>query len=160
MYFKYPIEGREGVTLTVGTTRPETMLGDTAVAVHPDDERYKSFIGEHCILPLVNRPIPIIADPYVHRDFGTGALKVTPAHDPNDYELGVKHSLHIINILMDDGTMSDNAGPYAGMDRFEVRKKIADDLDSMGYLIKVEDMVNKVGFSERTNAAIEPKLSL
>ncbi len=158
-YLRYNIEGSDEF-LTVATTRPETIMGDTAVCVHPDDERYKAFIGGRAIVPLVGRSIPIIADEYVDREFGTGCLKVTPAHDVNDYTLGQKHNLESIDILNDDGTLNENGAAYVGMDRFEVRKKIAEDLQEASLMIKVEDYVNKVGCSERTQVPIEPKLSM
>ncbi|HET6243053.1 MAG: valine--tRNA ligase [Bacteroidetes bacterium] len=158
-YVKYKIEGSENEWITIATTRPETILGDTAVCVHPLDQRYKHLKGKNAIIPIVNRAVPIIFDEYIDMEFGTGALKVTPAHDINDYNLGVKHKLEVIDTINDDGTMSEQAGFYIGEDRFAVRKKIANDLQEEGYLIKTEDIKNKVGFSERTNAVIEPKLS-
>lgn len=158
-YLRYNIEGSNEF-MTVATTRPETIMGDTAVCVHPDDERYKKFIGGKAIVPLVGRAVPIIADKYVDREFGTGCLKVTPAHDINDYTLGQKHRLETIDILNDDGTLNEQGGAYAGMDRFDVRKKIAHDLTTAGLMIKEEDYVNKVGCSERTQVPIEPKLSM
>lgn len=158
-YLRYNIEGSDEF-MTVATTRPETIMGDTAVCVHPDDERYKKFIGGKAIVPLVGRAVPIIADKYVDREFGTGCLKVTPAHDINDYTLGQKHRLETIDILNDDGTLNEQGGAYAGMDRFDVRKKIAHDLTTAGLMIKEEDYVNKVGCSERTQVPIEPKLSM
>ncbi|MGI8893792.1 MAG: valine--tRNA ligase, partial [Bacteroidia bacterium] len=158
-YVKYAVEGVEGEFVTIATTRPETILGDTAVCVHPEDERYKNLKGKRVIIPLVNRSVPVIFDEYVTIEFGTGALKVTPAHDINDYELGVKHKLMSIDILNDDGTLSKAAELYVGVDRFEARKKVAADLDVAGLLVKTEELMNKVGYSERTNAVIEPKLS-
>jgi valyl-tRNA synthetase len=158
-YVKYAVEGEENNFVTIATTRPETILGDTAVCVHPDDERYKKLKGKRVIVPLVNRSVPVIYDEYVTMEFGTGALKITPAHDLNDYELGIKHKLLSIDILNDDGTLSRAAELYVGMDRFEARKKIVDDLIAAGLLVKTEDLINKVGYSERTNAVIEPKLS-
>ena len=146
--------------ITVATTRPETILGDTAICVHPDDRRYTSFHGKKAIIPICNREVPIIQDDYIDIEFGTGCLKVTPAHDINDYELGIKHDLEVIDTISANGTMSEHAGPYEGMDRFEVRKKIAQDLDELGNLVKIEDYTNKVGRSERTDAVIEPRLSL
>ncbi|MEE2954066.1 MAG: valine--tRNA ligase [Bacteroidota bacterium] len=146
--------------ITIATTRPETILGDTAICVNPKDKRYKNLKGKHCIIPLVEREIPIIYDEYVDMEFGTGALKVTPAHDINDYELGNKHNLNSIDILNDDGTINEKAKLYVGLDRFEVRKKIIADLQAKGYLIKIESIKNKVGFSERTDSIIEPKLSM
>ncbi|RMG80660.1 MAG: valine--tRNA ligase [Bacteroidetes bacterium] len=159
-YIRYKIEESDDEWITIATTRPETILGDTAVCVNPNDERYKHLKGKHAIVPLVNRKVPIIFDEYVDMEFGTGALKVTPAHDINDYELGIKHNLQSIDILNDDGTLSINAEKYVGEDRFKVREKIGKELEELGYLVKVEDIINKVGFSERTDAVIEPKLSL
>ncbi len=146
--------------ITISTTRPETILGDTAICVHPEDERYAHLKGKHAIVPLINRVIPIIFDEYVDKEFGTGALKVTPAHDINDYHLGIKHNLEVIDILNDDGTLNEKALLYIGEDRFTVRKKIALELEEKGNLIKVEEIKNKVGYSERTDAVIEPKLSM
>ena len=159
-YVRYKIVGTEDEWMTVATTRPETILGDTAICVHPDDERYKHLNGKKAIVPICNREIPIIQDDYIDIEFGTGCLKVTPAHDVNDYELGVKHHLEVINTIAADGTMSSDAGKYEGMDRFVVRKQIAKDIDELGGLVKVEDYTNKVGRSERTDAIIEPRLSL
>ena len=146
--------------ITIATTRPETILGDTAVCVHPDDERYKHLKGKRVTIPIVNRSVPIIFDTYIDMEFGTGALKVTPAHDINDYNLGVKHHLEVIDTIAPDGKMSEAAQFYIGEDRFTVRKKITKDLEEMGQIVKVEDIKNKVGYSERTNAVIEPRLSL
>ena len=159
-YVKYKIEGSADEWITIATTRPETILGDTAVCVHPDDERYKKLKGKRAIIPIVNRSVPIIFDSYIDMEFGTGALKVTPAHDINDYNLGVKHKLEVIDTIDADGRMSPAAQFYVGEDRFAVRKKIAKDLEEMGQIVKVEDIKNKVGFSERTDAVIEPKLSM
>jgi len=159
-YVKYKIEGTSDEWITIATTRPETILGDTAVCVHPDDERYKHLKGKKAIIPFVERPVPIIFDEYITMEFGTGALKVTPAHDINDYNLGLKHNLQIIDTINSDGTLSPAAGFYIGEDRFVVRKKIAKDLDEAGFIVKVEDIKNKVGYSERTDAVIEPKLSM
>ncbi len=159
-YVRYPIVDDPGTFLTVATTRPETILGDTAIAVHPDDERYKALVGKKVIVPFTGREVPIIADTYIDPEFGTGCLKVTPAHDINDYEIGLRHNLKAIDTLNPDGSMSEAAGRYIGEDRFIVRKKIAKDLDAEGLLQKIEDMVHSVGFSERTDAVIEPKLSL
>ena len=144
----------------VATTRPETIMGDTAMCINPNDEKNTWLKGKHVIVPLVNREIPVIEDEYVDTEFGTGCLKVTPCHDPNDYMLGEKHNLESIDIFNDNGTISEAAGMYVGMDRFEVRKQIAEDLEKAGLMEKVEDYTNKVGFSERTNVAIEPKLSM
>ncbi|AKQ46347.1 valyl-tRNA synthetase [Rufibacter radiotolerans] len=158
-YLRYGIEGSDEV-LTVATKRPETIMGDVAICVHPEDERYKHLAGKKAIIPLVNRAIPIIFDEYVDREFGTGVLKVTPAHDINDYELGQKHNLPSIDVLNDNGTIHERAGLYVGEDRFVVRKKITKELEAKGLLEKVEDSVSNVGFSERTDAVIEPKLSM
>ncbi len=158
-YVRYKIQDSEE-WITIATTRPETILGDTAICVHPDDERYKHLKGKYAEVPLINRVIPIIFDEYIDIEFGTGALKVTPAHDINDYNLGIKHNLEVIDTLNDNGTLSAKAQLYIGEDRFAVRKKIAVDLDEKGHLVKVEDIKNKVGYSERTDAVIEPKLSM
>ena len=158
-YVRYKIDGSEEY-ITIATVRPETILGDTAVCVHPDDERYRHLKGKYCFVPLINRRIPIIFDDYIDIEFGTGALKVTPAHDINDYNLGLKHKLQVIDTLNDDGTMSEAATMYIGQDRFEVRKQIVTDLEAAGNLGKAEDYTNQVGFSERTNAVIEPRLSM
>ncbi|MBL7923383.1 MAG: valine--tRNA ligase [Bacteroidia bacterium] len=147
-------------TITIATVRPETILGDTGVCVHPEDPRYTHLRGKYAIIPMVNRKVPIVFDDYILMEFGTGALKVTPAHDINDYNLGLKHKLEVIDTLNADGTMSKAAGLYTGEDRFIVRKKIVKDLDVMGHVVKVEDYTNKVGYSERTDAVIEPRLSM
>ena len=146
--------------ITIATVRPETILGDTAICVHPDDERYKHLHGRYAFVPLINRRIPIITDEYVTMDFGTGALKVTPAHDMNDYQLGQKHNLEIVDILTEDGRLSEDAQIHIGEDRFEARKKIAQELEQKGQLVKTEDYTNQLGFSERTDAVVEPRLSL
>ena len=159
-YVRYKIVGTDDEWITVATTRPETILGDTAICVHPDDDRYVHLHGKKAIIPICNREVPIIQDDYIDLEFGTGCLKVTPAHDVNDYELGEKHKLEVINTIAADGTMSADAGKYEGMDRFEVRKLISKDLDGLGNLVKIEDYTNKVGRSERTDAIIEPRLSL
>jgi valyl-tRNA synthetase len=159
-YVRYQIEGEENEYITIATTRPETILGDTAICMHPEDERYAKYRGKRAIVPLVNRSIPLIYDEYVEREFGTGALKITPAHDINDYNLGIKHHLETINIFNDNGTLSEAAQFLVGMDRFEARKAILPLLEEAGNLVKIEDYTNKVGFSERTNEVIEPKLSL
>jgi valyl-tRNA synthetase len=159
-YVKYKIVGEVDEWITVATTRPETILGDTAICVHPDDERYVHLHGKKAIIPICNREVPIIQDDYIDLEFGTGCLKVTPAHDVNDYDLGIRHNLKVINTIAADGTMSSEAGSYEGLDRFLVRKKIAKDLDKLGNLVKIEDYTNKVGRSERTDAIIEPRLSL
>ncbi|MCK5168933.1 MAG: valine--tRNA ligase, partial [Bacteroidales bacterium] len=158
-YVRYKIEGEDGF-VTIVTTRPETILGDTAVCVHPEDERFKNLHGKKVLVPLVGRSVPIIKDEYVDREFGTGALKITPAHDINDYEIGDKYNLESIDIFNDDGTMNESAQLYIGEDRFKVRKIIVKDLEEAGHIVKIEDYINKVGYSERTDAAIEPKLSM
>ena len=155
-HIKYPIVGMEGQFLEIATTRPETMLGDTAIAVHPDDERYKDLVGKNVILPLVNREIPIVADYYVDKEFGTGAVKITPAHDPNDFEVGKRHNLEEINIMNDDGTINENGGKYTGMERYEARKAIVNDLDEQGYLVKVVPHVHAVGTHDRCGTTVEP----
>lgn len=159
-HLRYQIAGEKDVWVTIATTRPETILGDTAICINPDDERYTSLHGKKAIVPLIGREIPIIQDDYVTMDFGTGCLKVTPAHDLNDNELGVKHNLEVVDILNANGTLSEAAQLYIGEDRFDVREKIAKDLDAQGHLVKVEEYENKVGRSERTNAIIEPRLSM
>lgn len=158
-HIKYKIVGEDDF-VTIATTRPETLLGDTAVCINPEDERYTHLKGKKVIVPLVNREVPIIEDDYVDMEFGTGCLKVTPAHDENDYNLGQKHNLETINMLNEDGTVSEEGELYIGMDRFNVRKQIAKDLEEADLLLKVEDYKNKVGYSERTDAVIEPRLSL
>ncbi len=157
-YLNYKIEGEDGF-VTIATTRPETILGDTAVCVNPADSRFKHLVGKHVLVPLINRSIPIIEDEYVDMEFGTGCLKITPAHDINDYEIGLKHNLPSIDIFNDNGTLSEKAEMFIGEDRFEVRKKIVPELEKAGNLAKLEDYTNKVGFSERTDVIIEPKLS-
>lgn len=159
-YVRYKLDGDSEEYITIATVRPETILGDTAVCVHPDDPRYAHLKGRKCLVPLVNREIPIIFDDYIDIEFGTGALKVTPAHDINDYNLGIKHNLQVIDTLNEDGTLSEAAGMYIGQDRFDVRKQIVKDLDAAGNLVKEEDYSNQVGFSERTDAVIEPRLSM
>ena len=159
-HLRYKVEGDEDKYIVVATTRPETILGDTAVCVNPNDERYGWLKGKHVIVPLVGRSVPIIMDDYVEMDFGTGCLKVTPAHDVNDYMLGEKYNLPSIDIFNDNGTISEAGGMYVGMDRFDVRKQIMEDLKAADLVEKVEDYVNKVGHSERTDAVIEPKLSM
>lgn len=158
-YLKYKIENSDEYII-VATTRPETILGDTAVCVHPEDERYSHLKGKKVIIPIVGRSIPVIFDEYVDREFGTGALKITPAHDINDYNLGIKHKLDSIDIFNDNGSLNENGKQYAGLDRFECRKQIAKDLQAADLMFKIEDYNNKVGCSERTGAVIEPKLSL
>ena len=157
-HMNYPLADGSGF-LEIATTRPETLLGDTAVAVHPDDERYQALIGKTVILPLMNREIPIIADEYVEQDFGTGVVKITPAHDPNDFEVGNRHNLPRINVMNDDATMNELAGKYEGMDRFAARKAIVKDLEEDGLLVKIEKHLHSVGHSERTDVVVEPRLS-
>jgi valyl-tRNA synthetase len=157
-YIKYPVVGTKDF-LVVATTRPETMLGDTAVAVNPEDERYAQLVGKKALLPLMNREIPIIADAMVDRDFGTGAVKITPAHDPNDFEVGRRHKLAEIDVMTDDGKMNAAAGAYAGMDRFEARKKIVEDLKALGLLEKITEHTNSVGLCERSKTIVEPRAS-
>ena len=155
-HIKYPIVGEEGRFVEIATTRPETMLGDTAIAVHPDDERYKELVGKNVILPLVNKEIPIVADYYVDKEFGTGCVKITPAHDPNDFEVGKRHNLPEINVMNDDGTINANGGKYEGMDRYEARKAIVAELESMGLLVKVVPHVHAVGTHDRCKTTVEP----
>jgi valyl-tRNA synthetase len=158
-YIRYPSPDGSG-HLCVATTRPETMLGDTAIAINPEDERHRTWQGRHVVLPLMNREIPVIADSYVTLDFGTGALKITPAHDPNDFEIGRKYGLATIKVIDNDGCMSPEAGPYAGMDRFEARKKIVADLEALGLLEKIEPHTHAVGHCYRCKSIVEPNLSL
>jgi valyl-tRNA synthetase (EC 6.1.1.9) len=157
-HIRYPIKDSDEAVI-IATTRPETMLGDTAVAVHPDDERYRHLIGKTVVLPLINREIPIIADEYVDREFGTGVVKITPAHDPNDFEVGLRHDLKQIRVMNDDGTMNENAGQYAGMDRYEARKAIVNHLKEQGYLVKIEEHKHNVGHCYRCNTVVEPLVS-
>ena len=159
-YIRYKVVDSDDQWLTIATTRPETIFGDTAICVNPNDERYKQLHGKEIIVPICNRKVPVVCDDYVDSEFGTGCLKVTPAHDINDYEIGVKHNLESLNVFNDNGTLNGFGLHYEGQDRFEVRKNIENELNEKGYLVKVEDHQNKVGFSERTNAIIEPKLSL
>ena len=154
-HIKYPIVGTDRF-LEIATTRPETMLGDTAIAVHPDDERYKDIVGKMVLLPLVNKEIPVVADYYVDKEFGTGAVKITPAHDPNDFEVGKRHNLSEINIMNDDATINEKGGKYAGMDRYEARKAIVKDLEEQGYLVKVEPHSHNVGTHDRCGTTVEP----
>jgi len=158
-YLKYQIEGTNDEWLTIATTRPETILGDTAICINPNDDRFKHLHDKKALVPLINRSIPIILDDYVDMEFGTGCLKVTPAHDANDYELGKKHNLESIDIFNDNGTLNESAQLYIGQDRFEVRDIIVKDLNKNNHVEKIEDYVNKVGYSERTDAIIEPKMS-
>jgi valyl-tRNA synthetase len=157
-HINYPIAGEENKFVEIATTRPETLLGDTAVAVNPDDDRYKDIIGKHLQLPLTDRIIPVIADAYVDKDFGTGCVKITPAHDPNDFAVGQRHNLEEINILNDDGTINENGGKYAGMDRYEARKAIVAELDALGLLVKVEEHVHNVGTHDRCHTTVEPMI--
>ena len=158
-HLRYPIEGREGEFIVVATTRPETMLGDTGVAVHPSDERYGKLVGEHCILPFLDRRIPIVADESVDPEYGTGAVKVTPGHDPADYERGARHNLPIVNILEKDGKIAAEGGPFAGLSREEARKRVVAELDELGLLEKIEDIVHKISLSDRSKSPIEPLVS-
>src|SRR5699024_8648125 len=157
-HVEYPIVDGEG-TVEIATTRPETMLGDTAVAVHTDDERYQHLIGKTVLLPIINRELEVVADDYVDMEFGTGVVKITPAHDPNDFEIGQRHNLEQVNVMNDDGSMNALAGKYEGMDRFEARKALVKDLKEQGFLIKIEEMQHSVGHSERTGVVVEPRLS-
>jgi valyl-tRNA synthetase len=157
-HMKYPLEDGSG-HIEVATTRPETMLGDTAVAVHPEDDRYKHLIGKHVVLPITGRIIPIVGDDYVDQEFGSGAVKITPAHDPNDFEIGNRHDLPRILVMNEDGTMNAEAGKYNGLDRFDCRKQIVRDLQDEGILFKIEDHLHSVGHSERSGAVVEPYLS-
>lgn len=159
-HIRYKLDVPSDEYITIATVRPETIFGDTAICVHPKDDRYKHLVGKHAFVPMINRRIPIIADDYIEMEFGTGALKVTPAHDINDFNLGQKHGLEVIETLNEDGTMNESAPMYVDKDRIEVRKIIAADLEASGNLVKLEDYVNQVGFSERTDAIVEPRLSL
>lgn len=158
-YVNYKIENTENEYITIATVRPETIMGDTAVCVHPNDPRYQHLRGKNAIVPIVNRPVPIIFDEYIDIDFGTGVLKVTPAHDINDYELGLKHQLNVIDTINKDGTMNENAVIAVGKDRFEARKIVAQLLEEQQLLVKTETITNNIGYSERTNAVVEPKLT-
>ena len=155
-HINYPIAGTTDEFVEIATTRPETMLGDMAVAVHPDDERYRHLIGKTVILPIVNREIPVVADEYVDMEFGTGVVKITPAHDPNDFEVGKRHDLPMINVMNDDATINENGGEYAGMDRYEARKKIVARLEELGLLVKVEPHSHNVGTHDRCKTTVEP----
>ncbi|MDF2523028.1 MAG: valyl-tRNA synthetase, partial [Clostridiales bacterium] len=157
-HIRYPVKDSSEY-MVVATTRPETMLGDTAVAVHPEDERYKHLIGKTVILPLLNREIPVIADEYVEREFGTGVVKITPSHDPNDFEVGLRHKLPFINVMNNNGTMNDNAKQYQGMDRYDARKRIVDDLKALDLLVKVEGHKHNVGTCQRCSTTVEPLVS-
>ncbi len=157
-HLRYPLADGSGY-IQLATTRPETMLGDTAVAVHPEDERYKHLVGKNVILPLVNKEIPIVADEYVEMDFGTGVVKITPAHDPNDFEVGQRHNLPVINVMNEDGSINENGGKYAGLSGMEARKQIVKDLEEGGYLIKVEPLKHNVGTCQRCHTVVEPRVS-
>ena len=157
-YIRYPLADGSG-DLVVATTRPETMMGDTGVAVNPEDERFKDLVGKTCILPIMNREIPIVADDYVELGFGTGAVKMTPAHDPNDFEVGLRHNLEVIRVIGDDGKINENGGPYNGMDRYECRKQIVKDLEEQGYLVKTEPYNHNVGTCYRCHNDVEPLIS-
>ena len=154
-HIKYPIVGTDRF-LEFATTRPETMLGDTAIAVNPNDDRYKDIVGKTCMLPFVDREIPIIADNYVDMEFGTGVVKITPAHDPNDFQVGLRHNLEVINIMNDDATINENGGKFAGMDRYEARKRMVEELDAMGLLVRIEDYSHNVGTHDRCKTTVEP----
>lgn len=157
-HINYPIVGEEGRFVEIATTRPETLLGDTAVAVHPEDERYQDLIGKMVVLPLTDREIPVVADTYVDKEFGTGVVKITPAHDPNDFEVGRRHNLPEINIMNDDATINEKGGKYAGLDRYEARKQMVKDLDELGLLVKIEDHVHNVGTHDRCSTTVEPMI--
>lgn len=157
-HLRYPFKDGSGY-LELATTRPETLLGDTAVAVNPNDERYKDIVGKTLILPIVHREIPVVADDYVEIDFGTGVVKITPAHDPNDFEVGLRHNLPVINVLTDDAKIVDDYPKYAGMDRYEARKAIVKDLEAEGALVKVEDYNHNVGTCYRCSTTVEPRVS-
>lgn len=157
-HIKYPVKDSEEFVI-VATTRPETMLGDTAVAVNPEDERYRHLIGKTLVLPLVNKEIPVIADSYVDKEFGTGCVKITPAHDPNDYEVGLRHNLPQIRVMDDNAIMNDNAGQYKGLDRYEARKKMVEDLEKLGLLVKIEGHTHNVGTCQRCRTVVEPLIS-
>jgi len=161
-YIRYQIKGEDDRWVIIATVRPETILGDTAIAVNPKDERYADLIGKYALVPFLNREIPIIADEYVDKEFGTGCLKITPAHDPNDYEIGITHNLEIIDTINNDGSLNESCGidKFVGIGRFKVRKEIVKDLEETGYLVKVESFTTRIGRSERTNTIVEPKLSL
>ncbi|MBO5852262.1 MAG: valine--tRNA ligase [Clostridia bacterium] len=157
-HLRYPVKNSKEY-LSLATTRPETLLGDTAVAVHPDDERYKHLIGKTVVLPLVGREIPIVADTYVEMDFGTGVVKITPAHDPNDFEVGLRHNLPVINVMTDDAKINELGGKYQGMERYEARKAIVADLEAEGFLVKIEPLKHNVGSCYRCNSVVEPRVS-
>ena len=157
-HIKYPVKDSDEYVV-IATTRPETLLGDTAVAVHPDDKRYSDLIGKMLVLPLMNREIPVIADEYVDKEFGTGAVKITPAHDPNDFEVGLRHNLEQIKIFNDDATVNELGGKYAGMDRYAARKQIVQDLQQLGLLVKTEQHTHNVGQCYRCSSTVEPIIS-
>ena len=159
-HIKYPVAGEEGKFVEIATTRPETMFGDTAVAVNPADDRYQNIIGKTLILPVVNKEIPVVADEYVDMEFGTGCVKITPAHDPNDFEVGRRHNLELVNVMNDDATMNENAGKYAGMDRYECREALVKELEELGLLVAVKDHDHAVGVHDRCNTTIEPMAKL
>ena len=157
-HIRYPVVGEEGQYVEIATTRPETMLGDTAVAVNPKDERYAHLVGKMLKLPLTDRQIPVIADEYVDMEFGTGCVKITPAHDPNDFEVGKRHNLEEINIMNDDATINERGGKYAGMDRYEARRAMVEDLEKQGLLVKVVDHEHSVGTHDRCKTTVEPMI--
>ncbi len=157
-YFRYPVEGTDEY-ITIATTRPETMLGDTAVAVHPSDKRYAAFVGKTLLLPLTDRKIPVVADEYVDPEFGTGAVKITPAHDPNDFEVGLRHNLPVMRVMNDDGTMNELSGDFAGLDRYEARKRIVAQMEQLGLLVKIEPHTHNVGHCYRCHSTVEPIVS-
>src|SRR5436190_19627507 len=158
-YLRYDVEGEDRQVI-IATVRPETIMGDTAICVHPKDERFKDLHGKFAFVPLINRRIPIITDEYVTMEFGTGALKITPAHDVNDYQLGLKHDLEIVDTLNEDGTLNEAAQIFVGEERFAARKKVVAELEAKGHIVKTEDYTSEVGYSERTDAVVEPRLSL
>ena len=157
-HINYPVVGEEGRFVEIATTRPETLFGDTAVAVNPDDERYKDIVGKMLKLPMTDREIPVIADPYVDKEFGTGCVKITPAHDPNDFEVGKRHNLEEIVVINDDATMNKLAGKYEGMDRYECRKALVKDLEEAGLLVKVVPHSHNVGTHDRCGTTVEPMI--
>ena len=158
-FIRYPLKENEGEYIEIATTRPETILGDLAIAVNPNDERYIDLIGKHAILPLLNRELPIIADEYVEMDFGSGAVKITPSHDPNDFEVGERHNLGQLIMMNEDATINEVGEKYAGMDRFDARKDIVEDLEKEGYLVKIKEHDNSIGHCERCGTVIEPLIS-
>ncbi len=159
LVYPLPARRRRSGDIVVATTRPETMMGDTGVAVNPEDEKFKHLIGKKCILPIMNREIPIVGDEYCEIGFGTGAVKMTPAHDPNDFEVGLRHNLEVIRVIADDGTINENGGPYNGMDRYECRNAIVKDLEEQGYLVKTEPYSHNVGTCYRCHNDVEPLIS-